>query len=208
MFENVDVDVPAGGLLVAHGPGGSGRTALLLALCARMRLTTGVVQVGRDRAVGRGARRIQARTAIARADAAVEPEGRLTVAELIAEHRWSDRAVTTRAVAGAAWLLGLPLRGRTPAEDLDPLETLLLATALALACAPAVLAVDNVGRGCTRPQRERAWQALRTVTDTGCTVLATATEPPPTDPGADTVLLALPHRSAALLSPIGSQAQS
>lgn len=41
VFEDVDVDVPAGGLLAAHGPAGSGRTSLLLALAGRMRLSGG-----------------------------------------------------------------------------------------------------------------------------------------------------------------------
>ncbi|TVT23945.1 ABC transporter ATP-binding protein, partial [Amycolatopsis rhizosphaerae] len=39
VFENVDLEVPAGGFLVVHGPGGSGRTSLLLALSGRLRLT-------------------------------------------------------------------------------------------------------------------------------------------------------------------------
>lgn len=198
VFENVDLDVPAGGLLVAHGPAGSGRTALLLALAARMRLTTGVVRVGGATAPGRGAHRIRRRVAIARADAALELEGRLSVAELVAERRWTDRAVTVRGVVTAARLLGLRLRGSTLAEDLDPLEALLFATALALAAGPAALVVDNVGRGCPDPDRHRAWQALQAVCATGCTVLSSATQPPE-DPAPGTVLLDLPRRSATRL---------
>ncbi|MCC9309589.1 ABC transporter ATP-binding protein [Kitasatospora sp. RB6PN24] len=200
------MDVPAGGLLVAHGPAGSGRTVLLLALAGRMRLTTGAVRVGRATVPGRGAHRIRQLVGIARADSAVELERRLRVAESIAERRWTDRAVTVRGVVTAAHLLGVRLRGSTLVEDLTPLDALLFATALALAARPAVLVVDNVGRGCPDLQRERAWQALQAVRATGCTVLASATQPPP-DPAPGTVLLELPRRSAARLpgpGPAGS----
>ncbi|WP_285739388.1 ABC transporter ATP-binding protein [Kitasatospora phosalacinea] len=194
VFENVDADVPPGGLLVVHGPAGSGRTSALLALAGRMRLRTGVLRVGRHRAPGAGAGGVRRSVAVARADGAVAAEGRLRVRELVAERCWLDRDVTRRGVVEAARLLGLHLRGATLAEDLPPLESLLLDVALALAARPPVLAVDAVDRDCPDADRDRAWRALATVTATGCTVLATAAQPPsPPPPG--TVLLALPHRA-------------
>ncbi|MCX4744930.1 ABC transporter ATP-binding protein [Kitasatospora sp. NBC_01287] len=208
VFENVDVDVPAGGLLVVHGPAASGRTSLLLALAGRMRLSAGAVRVGADTAPGRGGRRIRQAVAVARAEPAVGLEGRLRVRELVAERCWLERGVTPRRIVEAARLLGLRLRADAWAEELPPLDALLLATALALAARPAVLVVDAVDHGCPDDERERAWRALGAARSTGCTVLAGATQAPPTAPdgadGADgtdgTVLIALPRRSADLLA--------
>ncbi len=194
VFENVDVVVPAGGLLVVHGPAGSGRTSVLLALAGRMRLGTGALRVGRHRAPGAGAGRVRRSVAVARADGAVAAEGRLRVRELVAERCWLEKGVTRRQVVEAARLLGLHLRGTTLVEDLPPLEALLLDVALALAARPPVLVVDAVDRDCPDGDRALAWRALATVAATGCTVLAAAAQPPsPPPPG--TVLLALPHRA-------------
>jgi ABC-2 type transport system ATP-binding protein len=56
VFEGVDLSVPAGGLMVAHGPAGSGRTTLLLALAGRLRPSAGTVRVG-GAPIGRRTRR-------------------------------------------------------------------------------------------------------------------------------------------------------
>ncbi|MFJ9523140.1 ABC transporter ATP-binding protein [Kitasatospora sp. NPDC101801] len=191
------MNVPGGGLLVVHGPAGSGRTSVLLALSGRMRLHTGVVRVGRHRASGAGAGRVRRLVAVARADGAVAAEGRLRVRELIAERCWLEPGVTRRRVVEAARPLGLHLRAATLIEDLPPLDALLLDLALALAAGPPVLAVDAVDRDFTGHDRDRAWQALAAVTATGRTVLSTTAQPPvPVPEGA--VLLALPHRSTDL----------
>ncbi|AUG75906.1 ABC transporter ATP-binding protein [Kitasatospora sp. MMS16-BH015] len=194
MFEGVDLDVPAGGMLVAHGPAGSGRTALLLVLAGRMRPGSGVVRLDGGPAVGR--RRARQAVAVARAEPAVGLEGRLRVRELVAERRWIERAATPRRIVEAARLVGLRgLRGDALAEDLAPLEALQLAVALAFAAGPAALVVDGVDDGLPDADRHRAWQGLEAVRASGCTVLASALQPPPAA-GPDTVLLALPARSA------------
>lgn len=66
VFEGVDLDVPAGGLLAVHGPAGSGRTSLLLALAGRMRLSGGAVRVGGHVLPAEG-RRVRRLVAVARA---------------------------------------------------------------------------------------------------------------------------------------------
>ncbi|MEE1783788.1 ATP-binding cassette domain-containing protein [Streptomyces sp. SP17BM10] len=193
VFENVDLDVSAGGLLVVHGPGGSGRTSLLLALAGRMRLHTGAVEVGRHRCPGRGARHVRRLVALARADGAVDLEGRLRTSEVIAERCWLERDVTPRRVVEAARRVGLRLRPESLVEDLGPLDALLLAVALALAARPPVLVVDSLDRDCPAEDREHAWQALEAVRACGCTVLAAATDPPAA-PADGAALLALPRR--------------
>ncbi|WP_234443707.1 ATP-binding cassette domain-containing protein [Streptomyces sp. NRRL B-24484] len=184
VFEGVDLEVPPGGLLVVHGPGGSGRTSLLLALAGRMRITAGGVQVGRHRLPGRrrDAAAVRAAAAVARAEPAVALEGRLTVAEHIAERTWLHPGTTRAQVAEALALTGTDPDPAALTEDLPPADRVLLAVALTLAQAPAVLVVDDLTRDCPPTDHDRIRQALRRVAGTGCTVLAADTAPPPSGP--------------------------
>ncbi|MFJ9472711.1 ATP-binding cassette domain-containing protein [Streptomyces caniferus] len=192
MFEGVDLDVPAGGLLAAHGPAGSGRTSLLLALAGRMRLSGGAVRVGGHVLPAEG-RRVRAAVAIARAAPAVALEGRLRVKEVMAERRLTGSGVTERRIREAFETVGIAPRGTGLIEDLDPVEALLLATALALAERPGALVVDDVDDGLPPEAHDRAWQALDRVRDSGPTVLAGCVRMPPLTPGR--VALSLPRRS-------------
>ncbi|GFE07791.1 ABC transporter ATP-binding protein [Streptomyces caniferus] len=192
MFEGVDLDVPAGGLLVAHGPAGSGRTSLLLALAGRMRLSGGAVRVGGHVLPAEG-RRVRAAVAVARAAPAVALEGRLRVKEVMAERRLTGGGVTERRIREAFEAVGFAPRGTDLIEDLDPVDALLLATALALAERPGALVVDDVDDGLPPEAHDRAWQALDRVRDSGPTVLAGCVRMPPPTPGL--VALSLPRRS-------------
>ncbi|MEW2439030.1 ATP-binding cassette domain-containing protein [Streptomyces caniferus] len=192
MFEGVDLDVPAGGLLAAHGPAGSGRTSLLLALAGRMRLSGGAVRVGGHVLPAEG-RRVRAAVAIARAAPAVALEGRLRVKEVMAERRLTGGGVTERRIREAFEAVGIAPRGTDLIEDLDPVDALLLATALALAECPGALVVDDVDDGLPPEAHDRAWQALDRVRDSGPTVLAGCVRMPPPAPGL--VALSLPRRS-------------
>ncbi|MFC7660029.1 hypothetical protein ACFQV8_31755 [Pseudonocardia benzenivorans] len=75
VFEGIDVSLPRGGLLSVHGPAGSGRTMLLLALCGRARVSSGELAVA-GRTDGPGLRR---RAALAPTGGAVALEPELTV---------------------------------------------------------------------------------------------------------------------------------
>ncbi|MER8186145.1 ATP-binding cassette domain-containing protein [Kitasatospora sp. NPDC094015] len=195
VFENVDLRVPAGGLLAVHGPGGSGRTSLLLTLAGRMRLSGGSVRVGRHELPG-GERRVRELVALARAEPAVALDGGLTVSELVAERRWMERDLTMRQIVEAFAAVGLRVRGGELVGELPAVDGLLLALALALAGRPAAIVVDDIDRGCPAAERARAWQALARVSATGCTVLAGATDPP--EPlGTSPVLLELPRPGRA-----------
>lgn len=199
VFENLDLRVGAGGLLVVHGPGGSGRTSLLLALAARMRLSGGTVRVG-GHVLPRAARRVRDLVAVARAEPAVGLDGNLRVSELVAERRWLDRRLTSRRVAEAFAVLGVRPRHSDLVRDLSRADELLLATALALAGHPAAIVVDDVGLGCGADDRAHLWQALSRVCATGCTVLAAAADAPGAlDP--EPVLVALPRLSRDRLRP-------
>ncbi|MFH9354107.1 ATP-binding cassette domain-containing protein [Kitasatospora sp. NPDC017646] len=196
MFENLDLRVGPGGLLVVHGPGGSGRTTVLLALAGRMRLDGGAVQVGGD-ALPRNGRRVREQVAVARAEPALGLDPDLRVRELVAERRWLSRRLSTAQVAEAFSVLAIDVDHRTLVRDLPPVEALGVAVALALATRPAVIVADDVDRGCPAEDRTRVWQLLGRACRVGCTVLAGALDPP-TGAGLDPapVLVALPRRSS------------
>ncbi|MEV7180043.1 ATP-binding cassette domain-containing protein [Kitasatospora sp. NPDC093679] len=198
VFEDVDLEVPSGGLLVVHGPGGSGRTSLLLALAGRMRITAGTVQVGQYRLPGRRRDTAAVRTAVAvaRAEPAVALEGRLTVAEHIAERTWLHPGTTRTLVAEALAVTAIAPDPAALTEDLHPADRVLLAVALTLAQKPAVLVVDDATHGCPPADHHRIWHALQQVCGTGCTVLAADTAPPPLGPHHT---LSLPRHTAHLL---------
>ncbi|WP_344860570.1 ATP-binding cassette domain-containing protein [Amycolatopsis ultiminotia] len=197
VFENVDLEVPPGGLLVVQGHGGSGRTALLLALAGRMRFVSGAIRVGGHTLPG-AAHRVRKVVGVARAEPAVDWEGRLRVAEVIAERRWIGR-LAQRQIRAALEVVGVEPPERALVEDLEPPTALLLAVGLTLAEYPGALVVDDVERGCTLDQRLVVWEALERVRGTGCTVLAGTTEP--AWPVADPVVVELPRHSAGELPP-------
>ncbi|MFJ9777041.1 ATP-binding cassette domain-containing protein [Kitasatospora sp. NPDC101157] len=197
VFENLDVDVDPGGLLVVHGPGGSGRTTVLLALAGRMRLDGGAVRVG-GHALPRGGRRVRGLVAVARAEPAVGLDPDLRVRELVAERRWLSRRRGAGARLDEAFsVLGIDVDPRTLVRDLPPVEALGVALALALATRPAVIVADDVDRGCPAEERARAWQLVGLVLKAGCTVLAGALDPPGPGVGLHPApgLVALPRRS-------------
>ncbi|WAL68448.1 ATP-binding cassette domain-containing protein [Amycolatopsis cynarae] len=192
VFENVDLEMPAGGFLVVHGPGGSGRTSLLLALSGRLRLTAGAARVGEHLLPGQE-RRVRRLVAVARAEPATGLEGRLRVRELMAERRWIGRGVTAEAIEAACAVTGIDPPADALVEELDPATATLLAVALTVAERPAAVVVDDIERGCTAPQREQVWQALDRVRARGITVLAAATDLPVRP--ADLVPVGLPSLS-------------
>lgn len=198
--EGVDVEVPAGGLLAAHGAAGSGRTSLLLALAGRMRLSGGAVRVGGYELPAEG-RRVRGVVAVARAAPAVALEGRLRVREVMAERCLTSPGVSERGIRAAFERLEIAPREAALVEELGAVEGVLLATALALAERPGALVVDDVDDGLPPEVQGRVWQALDRVRDEGPTVLAGSLRPPPSGPGLVTLLL--PQRSRDRL-PAGS----
>ncbi|QMU76724.1 ATP-binding cassette domain-containing protein [Streptacidiphilus sp. PB12-B1b] len=199
VFENVDVQVPPGGLLVVHGTARSGRTSLLLALSGRMRLNAGTVRIG-PYTVPSQARKAAALVTVARAEPAVALEERLRVGELMSERCWTSRAVTRQGIRDAASAVGLELDERLLVEELTALDQTRLALALALAGRPAALVIDDVDAGCTDEQRRQAWQAVALAHEQGCTVLAGALQEPPPQ-GEPVELVSLPQLSAHRLPP-------
>ncbi|MFB4304400.1 ATP-binding cassette domain-containing protein [Actinomadura sp. NTSP31] len=192
VFQDVDLDVPAGGLAAVSGIAGSGRTALLLALGGRMKPAAGTGTVG-------GVplddlRAVQRIAALGIVPGVTGLDPALTVREHVREAlalhegvlgRFRGRNARMRAALDRA---GLDVDPRTLAEDLDPDEAQLLGAALALVGEPRLLLLDDVDEGLPAHRQRPLWRRLRAIADSGVTVIATCHDPAPAMGIAQTVV--------------------
>jgi ABC-2 type transport system ATP-binding protein len=194
-FQAVDLEAEPGGLVAVTGPGGSGRSSLLLALAGRLRLVAGQLTVGGYRLPVRSAA-VQRLVAVARVRPAIDLDPRLRVQELMLERCLLSRdgSASSRSIAAAFSLLSIDPPREALLLDLHPGEQALLACALAVATEPGAIVIDDVDQGLEPGDVPWVWRALRAVAGTGCTVVATADAPPPGPAPAD-VVVRLPHRS-------------
>ena len=194
-FQAVDLEADPASLVAVTGPGGSGRSSLLLALAGRLRLVAGQLTVGGYRLPMRSAS-VRRLVAVARAGPAIDLDQRLRVQELLVEPRLTaPRSASAESVTAALRLLGIDPPADALAADLHPAERTLLAAALAVATKPGAVVIDDVDHGLEPGDVPWVWRALRAVTGAGCTVVASAGAPPP-DPVPVDVIVRLPHRSA------------
>ncbi|MFF7182983.1 ATP-binding cassette domain-containing protein [Streptomyces sp. NPDC008121] len=185
----MNASIAASQLAVITGPPRSGKTSLMLALAGRFKLATGSVYVPGTTA-SHPVRQLQSRFSVARARPAVDLDDHLQIEELISERRaTAGRTVTPQAVWDACALLSLDVPpARTLLSDISTADATLLCLALALAEKRDGLIIDDIDLGLDPSATARIWQALRTITDTGRTVIATAVQ----DHGAD-VTIPLSH---------------
>ena len=199
VLTDVSLTVEPTRLTVVVGPGGSGRSSLLLALCGRMRGTTGTLLAqGRPVRTGRDLRALRRRSSVARIATLVLPEARLTVAQSVVERALLDGvrpAAAERAFAAAEDLLRAPLHRATLTERLTAYEQSVLAVALALVRPAELLVVDDVDADLGLEDQRRLLDALVRVAAAGPAVVATTTEPSPVPADAVLVTLAPPARS-------------
>ncbi|MDT0569732.1 ATP-binding cassette domain-containing protein [Streptomyces sp. DSM 3412] len=198
-FRGVGFDAEAGSLVAITGPSGSGRTCLLLALTGRMKPSEGRATVGSLPLPKRMAavRRI---SALAHVPGVTDLDPALTVEEHLRERALlqrrfdgtlrgllrprAERAAETKdrieAAATAAGLdrEALPKGSRTAVRDLDRMEALRLSVALALVGRPRVLGVDDTDLKLSDPERTAMWALLRSLTESGITVVAVCSEAP------------------------------
>jgi ABC-type multidrug transport system ATPase subunit len=196
-FQAVDLEAEPGSLVAVTGPGGSGRSCLLLALAGRLRLVAGQLTVGGQHLPKRSSA-VRRLVAVARVRPAIDLEQHLRVQELMAERSLvAPRSASPASIAAALSLLGIDPPRDALLRDLHPAEQTLLACALAVATAPGAIVIDDVDQGLEPGDVPWVWRALRAVagTGTGCTVVASAGAPPP-DPVPADVVVRLPHRSA------------
>jgi ABC-2 type transport system ATP-binding protein len=165
VFGPVAVTVARGEVVCVAGPGGSGRTALVLALAGRFRLAGGSVVVD---GVGPDVRRA---VAVARAGDAVTLDELWTVGDAIAHRgvlagRGVEEGVRARLVRA-----GVELAGSAPLWSLSAFEAFMLDLALAAAEDTPVVVIDDVDRGLTPGDERRAWIALEALAGDGRAVV-------------------------------------
>jgi ABC-2 type transport system ATP-binding protein len=177
VFRGVDLRVAAGGLVAIAGPGGSGRSALLLTVGGRMKPSAGSLTVC-GLPLPTAAARVRGRTAVARVGGAAEPDAELRVRDHVRE-----RALAAGLhVAEFDWAceqLEVDLPGGELVGTLRSEQVTLMALALALMEQPAILLLDDLDAGADGPAQHRLWAAARRAADRGPAVLATTTEPSP-----------------------------
>jgi ABC-type multidrug transport system ATPase subunit len=179
VFGGLDLDVPAGGLAVVHGPRGSGRSLLLLALTGRGSGVRGSLQVaGLDAAVD--AKQLRMITSVARIGTVVDLEPRHTIADAIAERAAVEglrRAAAADAYAGLAELLELEAATTGLIEDLTGYQQTVLAVALAALRPTELIVLDDAERDLRLADQRRLYAALgRLTAATGMTVVASTIE--------------------------------
>ena len=200
VFRDVTLAVRPGLVTVVVGPGGSGRSSLLLALCGRMRGCTGTIGAqGRAVRSARDLRALRRRTSVARISDVVLPEARLTVAESVVERALLDGvrpADAERAFAAAEDLLDTHLDRRTVTERLTAYEQTALAVALALVGPADLVVLDDLDSDLDTDDQRRLLDALVRVAAAGPAVLVSTTERASVPDAAVLVTLAPPQKVA------------
>ncbi|MET9800837.1 ATP-binding cassette domain-containing protein [Streptomyces sp. NPDC006368] len=203
VFRGVGVDAAPGSLVTIEGPSGSGRTCLLLALTGRMRPTEGHAEVA-GLPLPRQMAAVRRISALGHVPGVDDLDPAFTVAEHLHERALlqrrfdasplalvrrmlrprAERIAASRARIEAALraagldLDALPKGERTSVRDLERLEALRLSIALALIGEPRLLAVDDADLKLSDAARGEAWALLRSIADSGTTVLAVCGEAP------------------------------
>ena len=188
VFSGLDLRARPDAVVAIAGPGGSGRTSLLLTLAGRMKPHHGRATVGRHRLPEQAAA-VRRLVTVARATGAVELQDRWKVQEAIGlQEVLRGRRIDAREAAAALDACGVTARGEDPVESLLPSQRTRLAVALAWLERPPAVVLDDLDRGADGPAQRELWQLLRALAERGTTVLATTTDPAPATGIADAVV--------------------
>jgi ABC-type multidrug transport system ATPase subunit len=163
VFGPVSLRVAPGEVVALVGPGGSGRTSLLLALAGRYAVAGGRVAV----AGASTPREVRAAVAVARADALLDLDEVWTVGEAVAQRALLSRRLPARVAVPSS----------VPLHALSALDRALLDVALAAAEGRPVVVMDDVDRGLGSEQEARVWRALAALGDVA--VVGATTDPGP-----------------------------
>ncbi|MEU5880413.1 ATP-binding cassette domain-containing protein [Spirillospora sp. NPDC047279] len=187
IYSGVTLSAGRGAVVAVAGPGGSGRTSLLLTVAGRMKPSTGSLTVC-GMALPGAAAKVRAKAAVARATGAAELEPELRVRDHVRERRLILGRTPRDAFGRACEAIGAELPAKALVGDLRPSDATRLALALALMEEPDVLVLDDLDDGADGAEQHDLWDAVRRAAGTGVTVLAAVTEPSPADGFADVLV--------------------
>jgi RND superfamily putative drug exporter len=178
VFADIDLRVPAGGLLVVHGAPGGGKTALLLTLAGRMDFTAGTLEVA-ERLLPDQRHAVRRVTALAEIPGVNDLDPLLTVGDHLTERLagrtwvpWVGSGDRDRAARLLGDLLGYAvsaaptahagptLAAATRVRELAPLERWILGVTLALLDDPEILLVDDIDGLRGSDDRTAAWAVV------------------------------------------------
>jgi ABC-2 type transport system ATP-binding protein len=177
VFADVTFGIEQSCLTVVVGRSGSGRSALLLAACGRMRGVTGTVRLNSRPARPRALRAV---TSVARLSSLLQPEAQLSVGESIVERTLVDgvqSADADRAMAAAEDVLQVSFDRSRLVDQLDAYDRALLCVALATIRPTELVVLDDADRGLSLDDQRRLLAALARLAATGPAVLTSTTEP-------------------------------
>lgn len=177
VFADLTFTVPRSRLSVVVGPSGSGRSALLLAVCGRMRGLTGTVRLGQHAAARPDD--LRRRTAIARLSTLVGPEGQLTVGESMVERALIDGVQASdadAALAEAEQVFDLTFDREALVDQLSAYERSLLAVALAMVRPADLIVLDDADASLDVAEQTCLLTTLTRLSETGRTVITSTTE--------------------------------
>jgi ABC-2 type transport system ATP-binding protein len=186
VFEGLTLKAEAGQLVAIAGPGGSGRTALLLTLGGRMRPSAGVLKVC-GLLLPEYASQVRPLTAVARIGRAVTLDPGLRVGDLVRERSLMARC-SRGAFGPACSVVRASFEDRAVVGSLEAHQVTLLALALALMEGRRIIFLDDLDQGSDAGSQAWLWAAARRVTDTGACVMATTTDGSLAEPYAQHVL--------------------
>ncbi|MCP3757997.1 ABC transporter ATP-binding protein [Streptomyces sp. NPDC056773] len=153
VFGPIDAEIRKGQLVAVVGPGGSGRSSLLMVLAGRLK-------GGRGEGPGADARDI---TSLARITGVVETDAYRKVGQLLRDQGLSGE---------------LPGDQDQRYSELSAADRLRIDVGLALASGAEAVFVDDVDDGLVPADLERAWSYLREVAGSGVAVVASACAAP------------------------------
>ena len=186
VFRGFELRAERGQLIAIAGPGGSGRSSLLLTLGGRMRSTDGRLRVCGQPLPGQAAR-VRRLTAVARIGGAAEPEEGLRVADHVRERAMAAKT-SPHAFAAACDAIGAKPPSGDLIGSLGPHEVTALALALGLMDGRPVVLLDDLDAGVDGDGQAWLWATARRAAATGACVLATTTEGGYAEPHAHQVL--------------------
>lgn len=189
VFQDVDLDIPAGSIHALVGPQGSGRSSLLLVLAGRMKYTSGDLTVagttvthGAFAQLFGGLRTVQNATAIAGFHNIDDLDISTKVGEIVNERLGLTSPLLRRAetwhaprVQALRALIIPDVEPKTWVRNLSAYEDFAMRVTMAMLDEPRILLVDNVDQLSAPEDQRRAWDMLRRIQESGVTVVASTT---------------------------------